>query len=139
MPPAIVYILPSQNDSSGEGVAMDRREFIKTTSTVIAGATLASETLAARAAKPAGSSAAGRMLFPINRNWRYSPKFVDGGHGKDFDDSIFERIVIPHTNVRLPWHSFDDKSYEFVSLYRRRFKLPSEARGKHVFVDFEGA
>jgi beta-galactosidase len=25
-----------------------------------------------------------------------------------------------------------------VSLYRRRFKLPPEARGKHVFVDFEG-
>ena len=25
-----------------------------------------------------------------------------------------------------------------MSLYRRRFKLPSEARGKHVFVDFEG-
>jgi beta-galactosidase len=26
-----------------------------------------------------------------------------------------------------------------VSLYRRRFKLPPEARGKRVFVDFEGA
>ena len=46
--------------------------------------------------------------------------------------------MIPHTNVRLPWHGFDEKTYEFVSLYRRRFKLPPEARGKHVFVDFEG-
>src|SRR5262249_7202741 len=56
-----------------------------------------------------------------------------------FDDSKFERIVVPHTNAKLSWHSFDDKSYEFVSLYRRKFKLPAEARGKHVFVDFEGA
>ena len=40
---------------------------------------------------------------------------------------------------RLPWHSFDEKSYEFVSSYRRRFKLPAEARGQRVFVDFEGA
>ena len=47
-------------------------------------------------------------------------------------------MVIPHTNKRLPWHSFDEKSYEFVSAYRRHFKLPAEARGKHVFVDFEG-
>jgi beta-galactosidase len=118
---------------------MDRREFIKTTGTVIAGATLASETLAASAATPPRSSGAGRLLFPINRNWRFSPKVVDGARNKDFDDSKLERIVIPHTNARLSWHSFDDRSYEFVSLYRRKFKLPPEAWGKHVFVDFEGA
>ena len=83
-------------------------------------------------------AAAGRMVLPLNRNWRYSSTVVEGAHGREFDDSAFERVVIPHTNIRLPWHSFDDKSYEFVSLYRRRFKLPPEARGKHVFVDFEG-
>jgi len=42
---------------------------------------------------------------------------------REFDDSGFERVVIPHTNVRLPWHSFEDRTYEFVSIYRRRFKL----------------
>jgi beta-galactosidase len=45
---------------------------------------------------------------------------------------------VPHTNIRLPWHSFDEKSYEFVSIYRRRFRLPASARGRRVFVDFEG-
>ena len=74
----------------------------------------------------------------MNRNWRYSRTVAEGAHARDFDDSGYERVVIPHTNVRLPWHSFDEKSYEFVSSYRRRFKLPAEARGKHVFVDFEG-
>lgn len=74
----------------------------------------------------------------MNRKWRYSRSFVEGGHAKDFDDSAFERVVIPHTNVPLPWHGFDEKTYEFVSLYRRRFKLPPEASGKRVFVDFEG-
>src|SRR5262249_55924775 len=29
-------------------------------------------------------------------------------------------------------------TYEFVSIYRRKFKLPKEAKGQHVFVDFEG-
>jgi beta-galactosidase len=115
---------------------MDRRDFLKTTSTVIAGATLAPGTLAGRPAT--ATSGEGRMILPINRNWRYSKTFAQGAHGGEFDDSGFDRVVIPHTNVRLPWHGFDDKTYEFVSIYRRRFKLPPEARGRHVFVDFEG-
>jgi beta-galactosidase len=117
---------------------MDRRDFLKTTSTVIAGATLAPGTLAANPALTGDSTAEGRMVLPINRNWRYNKSFVEGAHGREFDDSGFERVVIPHTNVRLPWHSFDDRTYEFVSIYRRRFKLPPEAAGRHVFVDFEG-
>jgi beta-galactosidase len=115
---------------------MDRRDFIRTAGTLIAGGGLASRAFALPAA---GSAEPGRLLLPMNRNWRYSPKFTQEAHARDFDDSGFEPIVIPHTNVRLPWHGFDDKTYEFVSMYRRRFKLPQEARGRHVFVDFEGA
>jgi beta-galactosidase len=117
---------------------MDRRDFLKTTSTVIAGATLAHGSLGAIPGPAADPSGDGRIVLPINRNWRFSKTFAQGAHGKDFDDSGFDRVAVPHTNVRLPWHSFDDKTYEFVSIYRRRFKLPPEARGRHVFVDFEG-
>ena len=104
---------------------MDRRDFLRTTGTVVAGATIAGgvpEAIASNAS-PAPDSA-GRIILPINRNWRFSKKYAQGAHGKDFDDSSFDRVVIPHTNARLPWHSFDDKDYEFVSIYRRRFKLP---------------
>ncbi|MGC2674109.1 MAG: glycoside hydrolase family 2 TIM barrel-domain containing protein [Candidatus Acidiferrum sp.] len=110
---------------------------MKTTSTVLAGTTIAKGLLAANPAAGA-SGGEGRLVFPINQNWRYNRSFVEGAHGREFDDSAFERVVIPHTNVRLPWHSFGDKEYEFVSIYRRRFRLPAEARGKRVFVDFEG-
>ena len=116
---------------------MDRRDFIKTTSTLIAGATLAPSALAMAADTTKDNE--GRLVLPMNRNWLYSRSVVEGAHQKSFDDSGYEKVVIPHTNVRLPWHSFDEKSYEFVSSYRRHFKLPPEARGKHVFVDFEGA
>ena len=47
-------------------------------------------------------------------------------------------VVIPHTNKRLPWHSFNDKDYEFVSSYRRKFTLPATMKRSHVFVDFAG-
>ncbi len=56
----------------------------------------------------------------------------------EFDDSQFAQVVVPHTNIKLPWHGFDDKTYEFVSVYRRELRLPAAAQGKRVFVDFEG-
>src|SRR5882757_5486613 len=78
-------------------------------------------------------------MLPMNRGWRFSPKVVEGDTSREFDDKAFTRVVIPHTNKVLPWHSFDDKEYEFISTYRRHFKLPRTPRGQRVFVDFEGA
>ncbi len=112
---------------------MDRRDFMKTSGTLLAGAAVGKGKLFAEENRHNG-----RLVLSMNRGWRYSPKFVEGGHDADFDDSGFDRVVVPHTNIKLPWHAFDDKDYEFISLYRRKFRLPAEARGKRVFVDFEG-
>ena len=112
---------------------MRRREFLKTSATVAAAATLPTVAFGAPA------EASPRTILPINRGWRYKPSKVDGAEAVTFDDAKFERIVIPHTNIKMPWHNFDDKMYEFVSTYRRRFKTPAAAKGKRVFVDFEGA
>ena len=81
---------------------MDRRNFLRTTGTVIAGATLAHGALAESPQQGSDSVAGGRLVLPINRNWRYNPKFADGAHDKTFDDAAFQRVVVPHTNVKLP-------------------------------------
>jgi len=112
---------------------MIRRDFMKT-----AGAALASTALSGTSALADEPVTQGRVIYPINRGWRYHAARVAGAEMPGFDDSKFERVVIPHTNIQLPWHSFDDKDYEFVSTYRRRFKYPNGAQGKRVFVDFEG-
>jgi len=117
---------------------MDRRDFLKTTGTMIAGATVAPGLPAAGFAAESSPAVSGRLVLPINRNWRYSATTTPEARARDFDDSKFVRVTVPHTNVREPWHNFDEKSYEFVSVYRRRFRLPAAARGKRVFVDFEG-
>src|SRR5271170_3430215 len=114
---------------------MDRRDFMKTATTLLASAALHRSDFAQQAS---GSGTAARLVLPMNRGLRYSPAFVEGGHDLNFDDSKFARVMVPHTNVALPWHGFDDKDYEFVSLYRRKFRLPADAKGKRVFVDFEG-
>lgn len=112
---------------------MRRRDFIKTSGVVLTAAALKSSSLLAAA--PAGSS---RAILPINRGWRYKAAAVEGAESLGFDDAGFERIVVPHTTVRLPWHNFDDRAYEFKSTYRRRFQYPPNASGKRIFVDFEG-
>ncbi len=83
--------------------------------------------------------AIGQAIVPMNSNWRFSAQHIAEATAPGFDDSNFEQVTIPHTNKRLPWHSFDEKSYAFVSVYRRRFRPPPPARGRHVFVGFAGA
>jgi beta-galactosidase len=112
---------------------MDRRKFLKTSSAVVAVAAVSPGLIAQHSIQETG-----RAYLPINRGWRYNKAFSEEATGTTFDDSSFERIVIPHTNQRLPWHGFEDKAYEFVSVYRRELKIPSEAKGKRVFIDFEG-
>jgi beta-galactosidase len=116
---------------------MQRRDFMKKTGALLAGM-LAESAFAEVSGSSAAPEVGGRLLLPMNRNWLYSRSAVAGARMKDFDDSKFERVVIPHSNTRLPWRSFDDRQYEFVSVYRRHLKLPPGTRGRHVFVDFEG-
>ena len=112
---------------------MNRRNFLKTAG-ALAATTVASPLAEAAAADIIG----GRAVLPINRGWRYSPKSSPDAHALHFNDSSFKRVVIPHTNIRLPWHSFDEHEYTFISVYRRPLNIPASARGKRVFVDFEG-
>lgn len=111
---------------------MDRREFLK------AGA------MAAAASVAVGQGAAevsrnGRNVMPINRGWRYSRAFTEAATARDFDDSAFDQVVLPHSNIPLPWHAFNEQDYCFTSIYRRELKLPTDIGDKRVFVDFDGA
>ena len=79
-----------------------------------------------------------RYELSLNRNWLFGGKASTGCTAPEFDDSKFERVTIPHANKIFPWHSFDEKEYQFVSIYRRHFRLPDQLKGKRIFVDFAG-
>ncbi len=70
-----------------------------------------------------------RRTYDLNHKWQFSRK----------GSSNAVTVTLPHTNALLPWHSFDDRAYEFVSLYRRRFNAPKAWQNKRVFIDFDGA
>ena len=119
------------------GKGIDRRKFLTATGAGLAGATLMSQFSKLTVAAPAANSSQ-RRVFPLNHKWLYSEKNVAGGTSARFNDSGFARVTIPHTNKLLPWHGFDDKEYQFVSLYRRHFRMPPGMSGRRVFVDFGG-
>lgn len=111
---------------------MNRREFLTTSALALP---LLQGTRAAAQTGPVSK----RQIFPLNHDWLYGGRNIAGASAPEFDDSHFERVTLPHTNIVLPWHSFDAAAYQFVSIYRRHFKLPPSLNSQRVFVDFEGA
>lgn len=121
---------------SNRSKRLNRRSFIKTTGAGLAGLTLLPEFSSDLFAQAPPASQ--RRILPLNHNWLFSDRVPPNGHSIPFDDRKFAQVTVPHTNKMLPWHGFDDKDYQFVSLYRRHFTTPSALNGRRVFVDFGG-
>lgn len=109
---------------------LDRRAFLLGGAALSAGA-LSAQTKAAPAAV--------RRVYELNRKWLFGGKAKAGFGAPEFDDSKWEKITLPHANVKLPWHSFEEKDFQYVSAYRRHFQALPGWSGKRVFVDFLGA
>jgi beta-galactosidase len=76
-----------------------------------------------------------RTILPFNNDWLYIAREADAS----VPDSQFEPVTLPHTNIVLPYHNFDNLDYQFISTYRKRFKLPEARDGRRVYIDFDGA
>ncbi|MBE0337750.1 glycoside hydrolase family 2 protein [Paenibacillus sp. 23TSA30-6] len=79
-----------------------------------------------------------RTILPMNDQWFYRPEYVESEISAGIDASRYEPILLPHTNVELPYNYFDDKAFQFVSTYKRELNIPADTKGKRVYVDFEG-
>jgi beta-galactosidase len=115
---------------------LNRRRFLKTSGAGLTGIALLPHMQAIAGAQSEAKSA--RRIFPLNHNWLFSDKVTPNATSLAFSDAGFTRVTIPHTNKLLPWHGFDDKEYEFVSIYRRHFRLPADLNDQRVFIDFGG-
>jgi len=121
---------------------VDRRDFIKTGVTGLGGFCVLNKVGEVLATAETGASTklapAARYALSMNRNWLYGGKHVPGTDRPEFDDRKFRKVTIPHANVVFPWHSFEEKDFQFVSIYRRHFGMPRELQGRRIFVDFAG-
>lgn len=76
-----------------------------------------------------------RVVYALNHDWLYLNRQAD----LSVSDEEFTRVTLPHTNVLLPYHNFDDREYQFISTYRRYFTLPERLNDRRLFLRFEGA
>ena len=76
-----------------------------------------------------------RARYLFNHQWLFFP----GRLNDDALDESFEAVTLPHTNQLLPHHNFDNAEYQFISTYRKRFRLPEPRNGRLVYLDFDGA
>lgn len=79
-----------------------------------------------------------REKMYLNNDWLYISMCTEEMKEEKYDERDMEKVRIPHTNKVLPYHHFDEASYQFVSCYRKKIFAKEEWRGKHVCITFEG-
>jgi beta-galactosidase len=103
----------------------------------LAGVAAVCSTGLARAGRAAADA---QGTYDFNQGWLFGGPYVAGSADRDYDDTGFARITLPHTVTPLSWGNWDPASWEAVWVYRKHFappRLPGDARGR-VFVDFDG-
>src|SRR6476646_8551222 len=81
----------------------------------------------------------------FNAGWRFLKGDAPGAEQPSFDDSKWRALDLPHDwAIEGP---FDPKLNPHegalpdfgTGWYRKRFALPASAKGKHVWIEFDGA
>lgn len=80
----------------------------------------------------------GRKAYSMNMAWR----FLKGDSeaqvwNKDFDDSVWEVVSLPHGIEYLPIEASGCANYQGVVWYRKHFTPSDELKGKRLFLHFE--
>ena len=81
-----------------------------------------------------------RDTYNFNPRWLLRVGDSPEASSPSFDDKAWQEVTLPHAfnedeAFKLDIHDLTDT----VVWYRKHFRLPSDARGRKVFVEFEGA
>ena len=84
--------------------------------------------------------AGAREKYNFNPGWLLKVGDIPGAQKPAFNDRSWQQVTLPHAfnedeAFRVDIHDLTDT----VMWYRKHFDLPKSARGKKVFIEFEGA
>lgn len=79
-----------------------------------------------------------RERIYLNDGWRFDEVYGEEKIKREFDDSGFKEVRIPHTCKETPCHYFDEQIYQMVSVYRRNLHVPKNWEGKVIALTLEG-
>jgi beta-galactosidase len=86
-----------------------------------------------------------RAKYNFNADWKFIRQDVPGAEVVAFDDSQWQTVSTPHSfndvdsfRVIIDHSGGDRGTYKGLVWYRKHFKLPADAAGSKVFIEFEG-
>lgn len=82
----------------------------------------------------------------LNADWQFIRDDVDGAQAMSFDTDQWDTVSCPHTwndidtfnNFGTGGHQGETELWQGTAWYRKTFSLPSSAKQKRVYVEFEG-
>jgi beta-galactosidase len=85
------------------------------------------------------SAPAARETFNFNPGWKLFVGDPTNAAMAEFDDSAWKNVTLPHAwNEDAAFQVEIGKLPTGIAWYRKHFKLPADAAGKKVFLEFEG-
>ncbi|MES2658151.1 MAG: DUF4982 domain-containing protein [Verrucomicrobiota bacterium] len=83
--------------------------------------------------------AAQRDTYNFNPGWLLKTADESGAEAESFADADWKKVTLPHAwNEDSAFKVSNKKVPSGISWYRKHFKLPANAAGKKVFLEFEG-
>src|SRR3954467_3828250 len=85
------------------------------------------------------SAAEPSLNYNFNPGWRLLVGDPKGAEAPAFDDAAWKPVTLPR-----PWNEDDAFARDIhdlttgVAWYRKHFKVPADAAGRKVFLEFEG-
>ena len=80
-----------------------------------------------------------REKIHLNDNWTFYPDIEDYPRSSDgLKERKGEVVDLPHSVRMLPYNNFNEKEYQFKSLYRKDLFIDDRYKSKSMFLQFEG-
>lgn len=84
--------------------------------------------------------ATGREKYNFNSGWLLKVGDIPSAESRSYKDSDWKRVTLPHAFNEDEAFKVNIKDLtDTVVWYRKHFTMPKSARGKKVFIEFEGA
>lgn len=80
----------------------------------------------------------GREVYNMNVGWRFHKGSCPDAWQRDFDDSLWDIVSIPHGIELLPEEASGNINYQGEAWYRKTFSVPENLKNKIVYLHFEG-
>lgn len=84
-------------------------------------------------------TALARETYNFNSDWLLTIGDRDGADKPGYNDSEWKKVTLPHAfNEDEAFKVAIASMTDTVAWYRKHFRLPSSAKGKKIFIEFEG-